>query len=170
MHTDIWHSVAGGKLIVLLDAAHRVERRLLQQWLSECFAEHGKPAQLQEVVLNIARSPESPDASQLASLLPCDEDTCVLPVRVVWRTSLDSKTIRPRARDLLFGNPRLPGTWRARRILAQHPGRAISSRMMVCASSRRDSTERPVCAESASSAAPKRGLRRMFTATRRGTL
>ncbi|MDP5053411.1 MAG: glycerol-3-phosphate 1-O-acyltransferase [Congregibacter sp.] len=49
----------------------------------------------------------------------------MLPLRVVWRTSLQEKSTRPRPRDLLFGNPRRPGPGRARRIIRQHPERVV---------------------------------------------
>lgn len=126
MGSNPWQSLRAGRAIVIIDAAHRVERRLLDRWLEERLAEHGCEATIERVVMRIARRPEHLDAIPLEPLLGNAADAVVvLPVRVVWRSSLHAKTTRPRPRDLLFGNPRRPGTWRARRILAQHPDRAV---------------------------------------------
>ncbi|HBO11830.1 MAG TPA: glycerol-3-phosphate 1-O-acyltransferase [Halieaceae bacterium] len=126
MGSNPWQSLRAGRAIVIIDAAHRVERRLLDRWLEERLAEHGCQATIERVVMRIARRPEHLDAIPLEPMLGSTaDDVVVLPLRVVWRSSLHAKTTRPRPRDLLFGNPRRPGAWRAKRILAQHPDRAV---------------------------------------------
>lgn len=125
MGMNPWQALGDGRAIVIIDAAHRVERRLLLQWLRARLAEHGCKAKLERVVVRIARRPEHLDATPLEPLLGADDDTMVLPLRVTWRSSLHDKSIRPRGRDLLFGSPRRPGAWRAQRLLAEHPERAV---------------------------------------------
>jgi glycerol-3-phosphate O-acyltransferase len=110
--------------VVILDAAHAVERRLLERCLQDALREHGVQAELTSVTVSIARAPESIDASPLRDLADRDDATCVLPLRVVWHHSHGTANTRPRARDLLFGNVRRPGPLRARHILAQDPDRA----------------------------------------------
>ena len=124
MSNTPWESLGDGSLIIIVDAAHAVERRLLERWLDARLAARNPAADTVRVVVSIARTPETLDATPLLPELDRDADTCVLPVRVVWHHSLDAKGTRPRARDLLFGNPRRPGPWRARQLLTQSPDRA----------------------------------------------
>ena len=125
MGSTPWQTLRDGRAIVILDAAHRVERRLLLTWLRARLAEHRCGARLERVVVPIARRPDQLDASPLVAHLAAGDDTVVLPLRVTWRTSLHDKSSQPRPRDLLFGNPRRPRAWRARRLLARHPERAV---------------------------------------------
>ncbi|MFN2289039.1 MAG: glycerol-3-phosphate 1-O-acyltransferase [Chromatocurvus sp.] len=124
MNNTPWQPLGDGPVIVILDAAHAVERRLLERWIHEQLPPENVNAELLRVVIPIARKPEDLNAAALLPILDRDDDTCVLPVRVVWHGSLDAKSIRPRARDLIFGNTRRPGPWRARRVLSQNPDRA----------------------------------------------
>ncbi len=113
------------RVIVILDVAHSIEQQELERYLRAAIHEHAIDAELHECVLPIARDPENPPTSQLEPLLALPGDTAVLPLRVVWKTSLQEKTTRPRVRDLLFGNPRRPKPARARRILRNHPERVV---------------------------------------------
>ncbi len=124
MSSKPWQSLGNGPVIVIIDAAHAVEQRLLERWLQEQLSAAGVTAAIVRVVIAIARTTEKLDSTPLLPELDRDDDTCVLPIRVVWHRSLDAKSIRPRARDLLFGNARRPGPWRARHMLAQNPDRA----------------------------------------------
>ncbi|GAB5413635.1 MAG: glycerol-3-phosphate 1-O-acyltransferase [Congregibacter sp.] len=126
MTIEPWRTVQESeRFIALLDVAHGVEQSQLEQFLSQMLEEHGVTSQVHECVLPIARNPEDPPVANLMPLLDLPGDTPVLPMRVVWRTSLEEKNTRPRPRDLLFGNPRRPGPGRARRILRQHPERVV---------------------------------------------
>lgn len=118
------------RIIALLDAAHSIEQRELERYVRGAFHEHAITAEFYECVVPIVRDPENPPTAQLKPLLDLPGDTAVLPLRVVWRSSLQEKTTRPRPRDLLFGNPRRPKPGRARRILRKHPER------MVCVAGR----------------------------------
>lgn len=121
-----WQAVnACDEIIVLLDVAHAVEQHELERFLDASLRDHGISARIHHVVLPLRREPENLPTSSLRPLMGHDENCFVMPLRVVWRTSLEEKTIRPRPRDLLFGNPRRPGPSRARRILRQHPERAV---------------------------------------------
>ncbi|MEM8941580.1 MAG: glycerol-3-phosphate 1-O-acyltransferase [Pseudomonadota bacterium] len=123
---DTWQAMAGAtRIIVILDASHDVERKLLEEFLAQNVGEHGVTAQIEHCWIPIVNDPENPPVDNLQSLLELPSDTAVLPLRVVWRTSLEKKSTRPRARDLLFGNPRRPSPRRAERILEQNPRRAV---------------------------------------------
>jgi glycerol-3-phosphate O-acyltransferase len=126
MNNQPWQTVKSCKqLIVILDVAHAVEQAELEKYLEASLGEHAIDSQVHRVVLPVSRDEENPPTLALRPLLGLDGSTCVLPLRVVWRTSLEEKSIRPRPRDLLFGNPRKPGPTRAKRILRQHPERAV---------------------------------------------
>jgi glycerol-3-phosphate O-acyltransferase len=126
MTTQPWQSLKSSeRVIVVLDAAHGVEQQELERFLRSAIQEHDISAELHECVLPIVRDRENIPSRALLPLLELPGDTPVVPLRVVWRSSLEKMSTRPRARDLLFGNPRRPGASRARRILRQHPSRAV---------------------------------------------
>ncbi|MEP5766649.1 MAG: glycerol-3-phosphate 1-O-acyltransferase [Halieaceae bacterium] len=116
-----WPTDPQQKVLFILDAAHRVETELLHDWLAEQGA--GSRTQSDEVIVPIARTPEKIPTQSLSRALNVEPTTVIVPVRVVWTSSLDEKTTVPRLRDLLLGNPRRPGPMRARRIMRKHPER-----------------------------------------------
>ncbi|MFT4766971.1 MAG: glycerol-3-phosphate O-acyltransferase [Glaciecola sp.] len=126
MTSQLWQNLkTSERVIAVLDVAHGVEQNELEQFLRNSVVEHAIGAEILECVLPIVRDRENPAVTALLPLLDLPGDTLVLPLRVVWRTSLQEKSARPRPRDLLFGNPRRPGPSRARRILRQHPERVV---------------------------------------------
>ncbi|WOJ97799.1 glycerol-3-phosphate 1-O-acyltransferase [Congregibacter brevis] len=126
MTSQPWQNLKDSEqLIAVLDVAHGVEQNELEQFLRSSINEHAVTAKVHECVLPMVRDRENPVTTNLRPLLELPGDTMVLPLRVVWRTSLQEKNTRPRPRDLLFGNPRHPGPFRARRILRQHPERVV---------------------------------------------
>ncbi|MEM1401815.1 MAG: glycerol-3-phosphate 1-O-acyltransferase [Pseudomonadota bacterium] len=126
MTTQPWQQLkASQHVIAILDVAHGIEQAELERYLSGQLSEHAIDAEVHQIVLPIARDPEDPPVGNLLPLLDLPEDTQVLPLRVVWRTSLQEKSARPRPRDLLFGSPRRPNPSRARRILRQNPERVF---------------------------------------------
>jgi glycerol-3-phosphate O-acyltransferase len=126
LNNEPWQAVKNcEQIIVLLDVAHAVEQQELERFLDRALVEHAIDASIHRVVLPIARDPENPQTAALRPLLSLAPDSCVLPLRVVWRGSLEDKGIRPRPRDLIFGNQRRPGPARARRILRQQPERCV---------------------------------------------
>ncbi|MEM1191388.1 MAG: glycerol-3-phosphate 1-O-acyltransferase [Pseudomonadota bacterium] len=121
-----WQALQGSDhVIAILDAAHVVEEEELDRCLSAGLQEHGVEGEVHRCVLPLSRDPENPPSAPLNKLLTLPEDTPVVPLRMVWRTSLQAKDTRPRPRDLLFGNPRRPGPGRARRLLRQNRESAV---------------------------------------------
>lgn len=119
-----WHGHPPEKVLFVLDASHRVEAALLESWLAVQPESAGYIGVSGQVVMPIARSPEDLPAQLLASSLDTHPDTLIVPLRVVWLSSIDAKDTVPRWRDLVWGNPRRPGIGRARRILKKDPDRA----------------------------------------------
>jgi glycerol-3-phosphate O-acyltransferase len=111
-----------GRKLFIIDARNRVERRHLLDWLHGAW---GDVAREDYLVLPLSDQDEGLDLSQLSKLLDSADDDClVVPVRVAWRISRFDKDRPLRLRDLLFGDPRMPGPLRARLILLRDRRRA----------------------------------------------
>ncbi len=110
-------------VLFIIDAAHRIEEDLLRSWLTEQQKTAGFSGNAHEVVVPILRSPENIPTRALGQVMDLPATTLVVPVRVAWMTSVEYKSVEPRLRDLLRGNPRKPGVGRAKRILKRHPER-----------------------------------------------
>ncbi len=113
--------------IFIIDASHAVEEQLLKDWLLDenlgALYDHSE-----SVVIPIAANPDSIEHRRLSPLLhklpENREETDLIPVRVVWKTSLDQPHSRPRLRDLMAGNQRRPGRLHAQRIIKRNPEQA----------------------------------------------
>lgn len=124
MSTKPWSNQISGNLLFIIDAAHRVEESLLRDWLANEGKEIAHEGDVSDVVVPIARSPEAIPTQALARALDVPPDTLIVPLRVVWVSTIDGKSSVPRVRDLIWGNPRRPGIGRALRILRKTPERA----------------------------------------------
>lgn len=124
MSVSPWPADDTDNVLIVLDAAHRIEQQHLEAWLAREHGKRGFAGNVEQVVVPIADSPEGLHGDDLRPALDLPEQTVVVPVRVVWLKGLDVKSTTPRFRDLLFGNMRRPGPIRARRILKTHPMRA----------------------------------------------
>ena len=112
---------AGPKLFIV-DARNRVERRHLLDWLHGTFGQVGEDEQ---IVLPLSDETRALNLDQLSARLDrCDEDCLVIPVRVAWRIPKFDKDKALRLRDLVFGDPRMPGAVRAQLILLRNRRRA----------------------------------------------
>ncbi|MCH9696213.1 MAG: glycerol-3-phosphate 1-O-acyltransferase [Gammaproteobacteria bacterium] len=124
MSLSAWPDNVAGDILFLMDAAHDVEREHLNGWLERDSEKQKHTGNVERVVVPIAASPERIPTRDLLTKLHLPAETLVIPVRVVWLKALDVKNTTPRIRDLLFGTPRHPGRFKARRILKNHPMRA----------------------------------------------
>jgi glycerol-3-phosphate O-acyltransferase len=130
MSVSPWPADNTHSVLLVVDAAHRIEQQHLESWLERERAKCGFLGKVEQVVVPIADSPEGIHADNLCPAVGLPDDTLVVPVRVVWLKGLDVKSTTPRFRDLLLGNPRRPGPIRARRILKYHPrrGKCVSGK------------------------------------------
>jgi glycerol-3-phosphate O-acyltransferase len=119
-----WQAAGKQDVLFILDASHRVEEDLLRKWVEQQQEEAGFTGNCREVLVPIRRRPEQIPTRALGEALDVPPGTLIVPVRVVWTSSVDEKSVEPRLRDFLLGNPRKPGVGRARRILQRHPERA----------------------------------------------
>ncbi len=113
----------GAKLFII-DARNRVERKYLLDWLHTSLAEGGPGARINSVSLPIADERPRLRLDGLAEKLNDDPDTLVIPVRVAWRIPNFQKSRAVKKRHLLLGDPRNPGSLRARSILIRDKRRA----------------------------------------------
>lgn len=125
MTTNPWQHVDSEQVLFILDAEHQVEERLLMQWLTNTKAQLGYAGTISHCVVPIAHDPEDISTQALQMALQIKDCTLVLPVRVVWKTSLDEINDKPKLSDLLGGNPRRPSQRKAQRILDLDPSRAV---------------------------------------------
>ncbi len=113
----------GPKLFVI-DARNRVERQYLLDWLHSSFQEGGPGKRLNLVTLSLAKELHDLDLSDLSSRLDCDPNTLIVPLRIAWRVPNFQVDRAMKLRHLVFGNPRQPGSLRARIILLRDRRRA----------------------------------------------
>ena len=118
-----WPIKDSDKVLFIIDASHRVERELILQWLAEQYTKDSVPFDPRYVITPISRSHDEIPSNEIERQLSLPEDTLLVPLRVVWQTSVDGKGATPRLRDLLLGNRHLPGSRLAKRILQKHPER-----------------------------------------------
>lgn len=110
----------GAKLFIL-DARNNVERRHLVDWLTQTW---GGANDADIVTLSLSDDSRALDLDALAQKLVRDRNCLVVPVRVAWRIPRFDKDRALRLRDLIFGDPRMPGALRARLILLRDRRRA----------------------------------------------
>jgi glycerol-3-phosphate O-acyltransferase len=111
-----------GKKLFIIDANNATERRHLLDWLHGTW---GEIARDEYVVLPLDEENKALDLGTLSDRLAAASEEClVIPVRIAWRISQFDKDRPLRVRDLLFGDPRMPGALRARLILLRNKRRA----------------------------------------------
>jgi len=114
------------RVIFLLDAATRLERRLLGDWI-----ERARPDGAGYEVATIpptrggrGRRKRAPLDARLEAALATADDPLLAPLRIVWRPQERDGVRAVRLRDLLtFGDPRDPGRLRQPWIVRRRPDR-----------------------------------------------
>lgn len=138
MTVNPWKNIASKHVLFILDASHQIEEQFLQQWVLNT-----KPDAIADVtasfcVVPIGDDPENIPSERLQDLLDTEvrvnekdpdklgefESILVVPVRVVWKLSLESHNSSPKLTDLLRGNPRRPNQRKAQAILKNNPALA----------------------------------------------
>ena len=125
MSNNPWQSVSAKQVLFIIDAAHKVEEKLLLDWLHTSKNQAAFEGAVSHCVVPIAHDPENIQTEDLMLALKVPSDTLVVPVRVVWRTALDDLNDKPRWRDLLRGNPRRPNQRKAQSLLEQDASKAM---------------------------------------------
>ncbi|MEO0439571.1 MAG: glycerol-3-phosphate 1-O-acyltransferase [Pseudomonadota bacterium] len=116
--------VKQGPKLFVIDARNGVERRYLLDWLHTSLAEGGPDREINWVSLPISDERARLRLKSLEEKLEGDPDTLVIPVRIAWRIPNFEKSRALQMRHILFGDPRTPGSFRARTILWRNKRRA----------------------------------------------
>ena len=110
-----------GRKLFIIDARNRVERRHLLDWLHGTW---GAISDSEWVTLDLSDETAPLKLEKLADRLDQAEDCLVIPVRVAWRIPHFDRDRTLRLHDLIFGDPRMPGSLRAWSILLRDRRRA----------------------------------------------
>jgi glycerol-3-phosphate O-acyltransferase len=120
-----WPAAGGRRILFLLDANSRLERRLLERWIEEA-----RPAGTARDAYDLFSLPASrkrrwgPVDPDLEAALATHDDPLLQPLRVAWRAPQRGGNRAVRPRDLLtFGDPRDPGSLRQHWVLHRAPDR-----------------------------------------------
>lgn len=107
--------------LYLLDASDDVDESILRQWVTD----HGGAAADAVVVAHPRPDGSVARHEPLMSRLVDGDDRLLAPLRVAWLPEERDGERTVRGIDLLRGDPRNPSARRKRRILADHPDRAL---------------------------------------------
>ncbi len=118
-----WPQRSGQPILFLLDAANKVEQRLLEEWLESYDDPHAASGSVEQLVVPISRAQSTLGLELLETQLAGAGDVLVAPLRVAWLQPDSAHTRAPRIRDLILGDPRRPGALRAERRARRHPER-----------------------------------------------
>lgn len=116
--------LAPGPKLFIIDARNRVERKYLLDWLHTSLAEGGPGEKINWISLPISDERAKLRLGPLADRLNVDPETLIVPVRIAWRIPNFEKNRAVKLRHVLMGDPRNPGSLRARSILIRNKRRA----------------------------------------------
>ncbi|HMO77509.1 MAG TPA: glycerol-3-phosphate 1-O-acyltransferase, partial [Sphingopyxis sp.] len=118
--TSVAVETAAAERLYIIDARHRVERRILLDWIHATSGD----AEPQWASLSIADGDHALDLDTLKARLAGDGAREVVPLRVAWRIPGFERDRALKFRHLIFGDPRQPGALRAQLILWRDRRRA----------------------------------------------
>jgi glycerol-3-phosphate O-acyltransferase len=122
-NSNPWPSRANEQVLFLLDARNRFEEEILKGWIHHHTQSGNEEFHTPQVTLNLGEGRKGLDSVPLVMALGLPANTLVAPLRVAWVPSKEAINSGPSPRNLLFGDPRHPGTRRGRRILQREPER-----------------------------------------------
>ena len=118
-----WPAPPGCRVVFLVDAANRLERKIVEAWV-----EHHRPAECagatapEVVPIPCWRRPRKHKLDpRFETTVAAPDDPLMAPLRVVWLPPGHENGKQARFRDLLFSNPRDPNWIRQRWTLRRHP-------------------------------------------------
>lgn len=118
-------------ILFILDAGHKIESELLTEWVentktnTETSGNSHNPTinNYSLVVLPLSAAGEETPWEPLSAALKAAENMLIVPLRIAWTNSERFSNTRPRLRDLVFGDPRRPGSLRAKYLQTRKPHR-----------------------------------------------
>jgi glycerol-3-phosphate O-acyltransferase len=119
-----WPVPIGGRVLFLLDAASRLEERILHEWIDRERPDRHDRAAVETIVLPSSRRPRRSKLGPLEAALAVEEEALLVPLRVAWLPPVRDGGRAVRLwHALLLGDPRDPGPVRASWIARRHPDR-----------------------------------------------
>ena len=121
-----WPEPPSDPVLFVLDAAHSVERSLLEKWCDSTREAAGAATTTSsQATLSVLFGKKGElDVGDLPQYLDGPDALQVVPLRVVWMPPESKRRPGPRLRDLMAGDPRHPRRWVAKVILRLDPERA----------------------------------------------
>jgi glycerol-3-phosphate O-acyltransferase len=119
----VWPTEKPCRVIFLVDAASRAERRIAEAWIKANKPEHcAGPREPDVVPIPCSRRPRKQKIDpRLAFAVASQDDPLMAPLRVVWFPQTREMGRQVRFRDIPFGNPRDPNFIRQAWILWRRP-------------------------------------------------
>lgn len=122
--TPDWPSHTSRRVLFLLDAASRLEEKILREWIEEQRPAAVDPITVGAIRIRSSRRPRSAQPESLEPELATDDDPLLAPLRVAWLAPEREGRREAGFSDLLsFGDPRDPGRLRSRSISRFWPDR-----------------------------------------------
>ncbi len=120
-----WPASNGQPIVFLLDAASRLEERILRDWIERSRPESVSPHDVSVVVIASTRRPGRNLATKkLDPVLATQDDPLLAPLRLLWMPKASEVDRPPRLRDMLrMGDSRDPSRLRERIINRVAPDR-----------------------------------------------
>jgi glycerol-3-phosphate O-acyltransferase len=123
-----WPALAGGagtpRIVFLLDASSRLERRLLAEWMQRHRPETASARDFEAIEIPPTRRRRMVAIGALEARLAAGDDVVLAPLRVAWLAPKRDGIRRVRFVDLLkLGDPRDPGVLRQHAILRRERDR-----------------------------------------------
>jgi glycerol-3-phosphate O-acyltransferase len=121
-----WPPVDGRRVVFLLDASSKLERRVLEQWI-----EQARPPGITSSGYDLVSIPPSRSGRpgrldpRLEATLAMGDDPLLAPLRVAWLPTSNGNGVQAARLSSLFklGDPRDPGRLRQAQVLRRHPDR-----------------------------------------------
>ncbi|MEM9177929.1 MAG: 1-acyl-sn-glycerol-3-phosphate acyltransferase, partial [Myxococcota bacterium] len=124
-----WPDVgAGERVVFLVDASSRLERRMLLRWIEESRPEDVPPERVETVAIPASRRGRRPKLEPaLEATLASPGDPTMAPLRVIWRGALreDGRRVPSLLSLLTVGDPRDPSWLRQLFVRWRSPDRCM---------------------------------------------
>jgi glycerol-3-phosphate O-acyltransferase len=121
-----WPALDGRRVVFLIDAASRLEQRLLDDWIARHRPTDYSATGVESIPIPPSRTVRRRGTidPRLEASLAAGDDALLAPLRVAWQPPQRDGVRAARLSDLVtFGDPRDPGRLRQAWVLRRHPDR-----------------------------------------------
>jgi len=118
-----WPAMKSGRVLFLLDVASKLEERVLRDWIESNRPESIAPEQVDAVRIPSSRLRSTQAGPSFESALASQDEVVLAPLRVAWLAAERDGRREAGLIDLIKGDPRDPGAFRARWVKRFSPER-----------------------------------------------